>query len=105
MEELARGSADGEMRSEMFICGVFSLLDRMLGQPFGELFQSVPVPGRVHQALVDGSGPFLPYLSLTRALESGSRSDICEAADACFIGAAETNAALLRALAAARELD
>ena len=64
-------AGDDEMRGEMFICGVFSLLDRMLGQPFAELFKSVPVPDRVQQALVDGSGPFQPYLHLVRALESG----------------------------------
>ena len=34
MEELVRGSADEELRNEVFICGVFSLLDRMFQQPF-----------------------------------------------------------------------
>lgn len=105
MEELVRHASDDEMRSEMFICGVFSLLDSMLGQPFEQLLQSVPVPERVRQALVDGSGPCQPYLALARALESGSRSDIREAADASFLGLAEVNAALLRALASAQELE
>jgi EAL and modified HD-GYP domain-containing signal transduction protein len=105
MEELVRSSADPEMRGEMFICGVFSLLDRMLGQSFAELFQSVPVPERVQQALVQGGGPFQPYLSLVRALEQGVRGDIRDAADHCFLGLAEVNGALLRAMAAARELD
>lgn len=105
MEELVRGTADPEMRGEMFICGVFSLLDRMLGQSFAELFQSVPVPERVQQALVQGGGPFQPYLSLVRALEQGVRGDIRDAADHGFLGLAEVNGALLRAMAAARELD
>jgi c-di-GMP phosphodiesterase len=105
MEELVRGSGDDEMRGEVFICGVFSLLDRMLGQPFSELLQSVPVPERVHQALVDGSGPYHPYLVLVKALEQGVRGDIREAADATFMDLAEINAALLRAMASARELD
>ena len=43
MEELVRSSGDEEMRSEMFICGVFSLLDRMFQQPFSELFDNIPV--------------------------------------------------------------
>jgi EAL and modified HD-GYP domain-containing signal transduction protein len=105
MEELVRATSDAEMRGEMFICGVFSLLDRMLGQPFAELFQSVPVPERVHQALVDGGGPYHPYLVLAQALEQGVRSDIRDAADQSFLGLAEVNTALLRALAAAQELD
>jgi c-di-GMP phosphodiesterase len=105
MEELVRGSGDDEMRGEVFICGVFSLLDRMLGQPFAELLESVPVPDRVRQALVDGNGPYQPYLTLVKALEQGARGDIREAADASFLGLAEINGALLRAMALARELD
>jgi EAL and modified HD-GYP domain-containing signal transduction protein len=105
MEELSRGNADDTMRSELFICGVFSLLDRMLGQSFAELFESVPVSDTVRQALVDDAGPYAPYLTLARALEQGVRSDIRDAADAAFLGLAEVNAALLRALTSARELD
>ena len=37
MEELARGSGDKELCNELFICGVFSLLDRLFGQPLAEL--------------------------------------------------------------------
>src|SRR5690606_40446300 len=36
MEEIARSGGSDEMRSELFICGVFSLLDRMFNQPFAE---------------------------------------------------------------------
>jgi len=55
MEELVRASGDDEMRNEMFICGVFSLLDRMFKQPFSELMRTIPVPQRVYQALVEGT--------------------------------------------------
>jgi AraC-like DNA-binding protein len=51
LEELVRHQGDAELRGEMFICGVFSLLDRLLNQPFVELLASVPVPERVRQAL------------------------------------------------------
>jgi EAL and modified HD-GYP domain-containing signal transduction protein len=105
MEELSRGSADPETRSEMFICGVFSLLDRMLGQPFSALFDRLPVPESVRQALVDGNGPCVPHLVLARAVESGLRTDIREAADQAFMAMDEVNAALLRALKSARELE
>jgi EAL and modified HD-GYP domain-containing signal transduction protein len=104
MEELVRSTADEETRGEMFICGVFSLLDVMLGQSFDELFRSVPVPERVQQALVEGTGPYQAALTLARALEQGVRSDILAAADDCFLGLGEVNVALLRALANAREL-
>ena len=62
----------------MFICGVFSLLDRMLGEPFDSLLKSIPVPERVYQALVEDAGPYQPYCELVRAVEAESLFDIRE---------------------------
>ena len=105
MEELAASIEDREQRDEMFICGLFSLLDHMLKQPFDKLLTSIPVPERVRQALVDGSGPFLPYLQLVQAIESESVFDYRERADALMIGAGEINACVLRALHKAAQLE
>jgi len=105
MEELAAGMNDREQRDEMFICGLFSLLDHMLKQPFGKLLQSIPVPERVRQALVDGTGPFLPYLQLVQAIESESVFDYRDGTEALMIGAGEVNACVLRALHKAAQLE
>lgn len=105
MEELARSSSDEEMRNEMFICGVFSLLDRMFQQPFADLLGNIPVPERVYQALADGSGPYHPYIEVVRAIENESLFDFREAADALMMGVAEINRAELRALTAASQLE
>jgi EAL and modified HD-GYP domain-containing signal transduction protein len=105
MEELARSSGDEEMRNEMFICGVFSLLDRMFKQPFSELMRTIPVPERVYQALVDGSGPYHPYFELVRAVEAESLFDFRAAADNLMMSVSEINRAELRALTAAAQLD
>jgi EAL and modified HD-GYP domain-containing signal transduction protein len=103
-EQLLSNPDAAEMRGELFICGVFSLLDRMLRQPFGELLKSIPVADRVAEALVGGSGPLQPYLELARAIESESVFDIREKAEALLLGPSEINAALLRTLVAAREV-
>jgi c-di-GMP phosphodiesterase len=105
MEELVRGGGDEQMRNEAFICGVFSLLDRMMKQPFADLLQSIPVPEGVHQALVESTGPYQPYLEIVRAVELESLFDIREAAERLMMSVAEINRALLRALAAAAQLD
>jgi len=105
MEELAAGMEEREMRDEMFICGLFSLLDHMLKQPFEKLLQSIPVPERVRQALVEDGGPFLPYLELVRAIEAGNVFDYRERADALMLGAGEINACVLRALHKAAQLE
>ena len=72
MEELARPGDDTEMRGEMFICGVFSLLDRLLQQPMKELLGSVPVPERVRLSLVQEGGPYEAHVELAQAIEQES---------------------------------
>jgi EAL and modified HD-GYP domain-containing signal transduction protein len=108
MEELARasgGSGDEQMRNEAFICGVFSLLDRMMEQPFADLLKSVPVPEGVRQVLVDATGPYQPFLEVVRAVENESIFDIREAAETLLLDEAEINRATLRALSSAAQIQ
>lgn len=106
LEELTRAAVPADRRhGDPFICGVFSLLDRILGQPFAELFKDLPVSERVRQALVNATGPYQPQLELARALEKANRSEIVEAAGRCGLGLATVNCSLLRALAAAHALE
>ncbi len=105
MEELAKGMDDSEMRDEMFVCGLFSLLDHMLKQPFTKLLQSIPVPERVRQALVDETGPYRPHLELVQALEAESVYDFRSTTEQLMLGAHEVNSCLLRALEKASHLE
>lgn len=104
MEELSRATSDEAMRNEIFICGVFSLLDHLFGQPFAELLQTIPVPERVFQALVDGTGPYAPYLDLVRALEAENPFDIQTATERLMASPTEINRAVLTAMASAVQL-
>ena len=105
MEELVRHLNDDEMKGELFICGVFSLLDRMFKQPFSELLKTIPVPERVYVALADGAGPYKPYCDLVRAVEGDGLDAIRDACDTLLADPAEINRALLKALANAATLD
>jgi len=105
MEELVRSSGDEEMRNEMFICGVFSLLDRMFKQPFSELLKTIPVPERVYQALVDNTGPYQPYFNVVQAVENESLFDFRASADALMLSVDEINRAVLTALTAAAKIE
>ena len=105
LDELARSGGDESMRAEMFICGVFSLIDRMLRQPMSVLMANLPVQDRVQKSLTAEGGPYGQYLDLARALEQGAASDISAAAGAALVARSEVNRALLKALSLARELD
>jgi c-di-GMP phosphodiesterase len=105
MEELARLGGGDEMRNELFICGVFSLLDRMFQQPFADLLKTIPVPDHVYQALVAHEGPYAPYFRLVEAIEGQSMFDIRDAAEPLMITFADINACLLKAMSNAAQLD
>jgi c-di-GMP phosphodiesterase len=105
MEALGRDQSDAEMRGEMFICGVFSLLDRMLQQPMADLLSNVPVPERVQQALRGDGGPFGAFLNLVQAIEREAVFDIREQSEQLLLGPALVNRAVLVALHEARQLD
>jgi EAL and modified HD-GYP domain-containing signal transduction protein len=104
MEELVRPGGDEALRNELFICGVFSTLDRMIGQPFEQLLKSIPVQESVASALVDDSGPCAPFLALARAVEAESAYDIREVADTLLLTVGDVNRALVKALVHAHSL-
>ena len=104
MEEIARPGGDDALRNELFICGVFSTLDRMIGQPFDQLLKTIPVQESVAQALADDTGPCAPFLALARAVEAESAYDIRECADALMLSVGDVNRALAKSLVHAHSL-
>ncbi len=104
MEEIARPGGDDALRNELFICGVFSTLDRMLGQPFDKLLKTIPVQESVAQALRDDTGPCAPFLAIARAVEIESAYDIREAAEALMLTVGDVNRALAKSLVHAHAL-
>jgi EAL and modified HD-GYP domain-containing signal transduction protein len=104
MEEIARPGGDDALRNELFICGVFSTLDRMIGQPFEQLLKTIPVQESVANALAHDSGPCAPFLALARAVEAESAYDIREAAEALMLSVGDVNRALAKSLVHAHSL-
>ncbi len=105
MEQLVAHTGDDETRGEVFICGVFSLLDKLFQKPFGELLKTIPVPERVYQALVEGAGPHHPYLELARAVETETAPVINEYAEHLLMSLQEVNRAVLGTLTMANQLE
>ena len=104
MEEIARPGGDDALRNELFICGVFSTLDRMIGQSFEQLLKTVPVQESVANALAHDTGPCAPFLALARAVEAESAYDIRECAEALMLSVGDVNRALAKSLVHAHSL-
>ncbi|MFO1300940.1 MAG: HDOD domain-containing protein [Burkholderiaceae bacterium] len=100
LEHLIGAGRDERVRDELFILGVFSMLDRILDQSFAQLFEVVHVPARVRETLVERRGPYVAYLEAIEAIERGPGMSLERAVHACSISLEQCNHAVLRALSA-----
>lgn len=53
----------------LFITGMFSLLDRLLGMTMEEALEQIQLPDAVYDALVARTGIYIPFLTLAEACE------------------------------------
>jgi EAL and modified HD-GYP domain-containing signal transduction protein len=65
----ALGKSDAE---QVFVAGMFSLLDRLLGMSMEEVLGSIQLSDEVIEALLTRSGRYGPYLALAEACELNS---------------------------------
>ncbi len=96
-EMLAQGLLPKSESENLFVAGMFSLLDRLLGMPMEQVLESVQLPAPVVEALLSRSGMYGPFLALAEACES-ENSEIGQLADSLFISARQVNEAHLAAL-------
>lgn len=87
---------------ELFMTGMFSLLDRLLGIPMEKVLEQVKLPEEVCDALLSRQGVYGPFLQLVEALED-AHGDAASMAESLFISPHTVNALHLEALAWARQ--
>ena len=97
-ELAAHGILPKNEAENLFVVGMFSLLDRLLGLPMTEVLAKVHLSDAVSQALLTREGIYGPFLALAEACEAGN-GDISALADALFISDRRVNEAHLAALA------
>lgn len=101
-ELLGQATLRGE-GEHLFVAGMFSLLDRVLGLPMQEVLETVPLPEEVVRALVSREGRYGPYLALAEACELNSNL-VASLAQSLGIAPLEVNKAHLSALAWAQSI-
>jgi EAL and modified HD-GYP domain-containing signal transduction protein len=105
LEFLGAGEGQTELRDELFITGAFSMLDRITGAPFPQLFELIALPENVSDAIVHKKGPHAPFLTLIEAIERSDPIAISRQVDALAVPIAACNQALLKAMSTANSLD
>ena len=81
----------------LFVTGMFSLLDRLIGLPMDEILASIQLPDVVTEALLSRSGVYGPFLALAEACELNSML-VGSLAETLKISAEDLNTAHLSAL-------
>lgn len=87
----------------LFVCGMFSLLDRLLGLPMKEVLETIQLPEEVVRALLTRGGMYGPYLALAEACELNSNL-VSSLAASLNISPEEVNKMHLQALAWAQNV-
>ena len=105
LETIGASNRQGDLKDELFLTGAFSLLDRITGATFPQLFELISLSEAVVDAILHRTGPYGPYLTLIEAIERSDPVTVRRQTEALAIPASRCNEALLQALATAQMLD
>ena len=97
-EHLLESGLQKDLRSEVYLCGLFSQLDELMGEPIGNILHRIPLSERVYDAIVTRTGPYAPSLEMACALETSDASAIRQLCEDNTLELEEINRALLRVL-------
>ncbi|RQO81095.1 HDOD domain-containing protein [Acidovorax sp. FJL06] len=90
---------ENDLRREIYLCGLFSQLDELLGEPLGTILRRLPLSERIYDATVLRTGPYASGLQMACALETDDASAIRQLCETYELDLEEVNRALLRVLA------
>ncbi len=98
-ELLGQNYLEGSERDNLFIVGVFSMLDVILEMPMEAVLETLNLPENIVDALLYREGVFAPFLKLAEASERMDWESIAAIAETLALPPEEVNRAQLEALA------
>ena len=98
-ERLLDAGVENDLRREVYLCGLLSQMDELLGEPLGAILRRLPLSERIYDAIVLHTGPYAASLELACALETDDMAGIRQLCETHAMGLEEVNRALLRMLA------
>lgn len=90
--------------TELFLMGLFSLIDAILDKPMEALLLELPISKEIRDALLGRTSPYLTIYRLVCAYERSRWDEVIEIADRLCIGEEEIAEAYIRAVQWAQEL-
>ena len=99
LEVIGSGSLPKLQCDELFLVGMFSVFDSLLGLPLEAVIERIHLPRAVVEVLLSNAGPYGRYLSLALAMEKGHGAQIAKLAETLKLPLATLRAADIEALA------
>lgn len=99
MENQLDAGDEEQLRREVFLCGMLSQIDGLLGEPLKDALQRLPLSERVNGAILGHSGPYAPFLELATALEYPNMDQVPGLCTTHELDLGEVNRTMLRVLA------
>ena len=104
VELLGSHFLDGHEKDNLFIVGMFSLLDVLLDMPMDKVLETLILPDPVCDALLERTGLYGPYLELAEACEDPEMTDVPRLCENMLITPDILNRAHVQALAWVEEI-
>lgn len=99
MENQLDAGDEDSLRREVFLTGMLSQIDGLLGESLKDALQRLPLSDRVNGAILGNNGPYAPFLELATALEYPRMDTVPGLCQAHELDLGEVNRTLLRVLA------
>lgn len=99
MEHQLDAGDEDALRREVFLCGMLSQVDGLLGEPLRDALHRLPLSERISGAILGNSGPYAPYLELATALEYPNMDQVPGLCTTHELDLTEVNRTMLRVLA------
>lgn len=103
-ELFGEGYLQGRDRDNLFIVGIFSLLDAMLEMPMEKILEKLYLPDTISDALLTRQGMYGPFLELAEACEDADLTRAEALAESLQLEPSKVNKAHLEALAWVEQL-
>ena len=103
-EQLASKALFAKARDEVFVTGLFSLLDVVMHMPMEQVLKQISLPVEITEAIVSQRGPYAPYLALAIACEQDDLGSIEALSGQIGRDVAEINAVHMDALLWTQEI-
>lgn len=103
VELMGQGIVPPDEADNLFVAGMFSLIDRLLGVSLEEVLDKVQLSESVRLAILKREGVYGPFIALAESCEVDG-SEAAHLSESLFVSAEKVNAAHLSALAWAQDV-